>query len=191
MFGGEGYELWKSEVLLREKVPLETDSANHVCPFAGSQNLSTTPLSSHAPSSPSAQRIHNGSGTALARTGSHQGVFNSSPAASRAVYRVICPPPPKYLLDGQVQCRIFRTVFNPDNLRLGNKILRQRLRGPSMAAYYPRKMGTIKELQRAYPGYEIFDEDEEERFEKVRIKKSRGKGAPKKKRTAAGELFFF
>ena len=55
-----------------------------------------------------------------------------------------------------------------------------------MAAYYPRRMGTIKELQKAYPDYEIFDEAEEDRQEKVRIAKARGKGPPKKKRTAAG-----
>lgn len=85
----------------------------------------------------------------------------------------------------QTQCRIFNTVFNPTGLRTGNKILRQRLRGPAFAAYYPRRVATIKELQRAYPGFETYDEDEEDRVEHVAINKSRGKGAPKKKRTAA------
>ena len=69
----------------------------------------------------------------------------------------------------QAQCRIFSTTFNPERLRLGNKILRQRLKGPTVAAYYPRKMGTLKELQQAYPDFEVIDEKEEDRFEKIRV----------------------
>ena len=93
------------------------------------------------------------------------------------------------LLDlARTQCRIFSTIFNPDRLRMGNKILRQRLRGPSLAAYYPRKVATFRDLQKAYPGFEGYDEQEADREEHVQITKSRGKGAPKKKRTAAGEF---
>ncbi|APA05853.1 hypothetical protein SS1G_01762 [Sclerotinia sclerotiorum 1980 UF-70] len=86
----------------------------------------------------------------------------------------------------KVQCRIFSTTFNPDRLRTGNKILRQRLKGPALAAYYPRKMATIKDLQKAYDEYDVetYDDDEEDRFEHITILKARGKGAPKKKRTA-------
>ncbi|TAQ90794.1 hypothetical protein B7494_g843 [Chlorociboria aeruginascens] len=83
----------------------------------------------------------------------------------------------------KVQCRIFATTFNPDALRLGNKILRQRLRGPALAAYYPRRVATFKDLQRAYPDFDMYDEDEEERLVHVAELKLRGKGAPKKKRT--------
>lgn len=56
-----------------------------------------------------------------------------------------------------------------------------------MAAYYPRRVVRFQDLQKAYPGFETFDDDEEDRVEHVQISKSRGKGAPKKKRTAAGE----
>lgn len=88
----------------------------------------------------------------------------------------------------QVQCGIFSTIFNPTGERLGNKILRQRLRGPALAAYYPRRVATFKDLQKLYPGFETYNEFEEDRLEHLQIAKSRGKGAPKKKRTAAGKI---
>ncbi|KUJ09117.1 uncharacterized protein LY89DRAFT_676482 [Mollisia scopiformis] len=85
----------------------------------------------------------------------------------------------------KVQCRIFSTTFNPEGLRLGNKILRQRLKGPALASYYPRKVATIQDLQKLYPEFDEFiDEAEEDRLEGIKILKARGKGAPKKKRTA-------
>ncbi|KAG9233131.1 mitochondrial ribosomal subunit S27-domain-containing protein [Amylocarpus encephaloides] len=85
----------------------------------------------------------------------------------------------------KVQCRIFSHTFNPEGARLGNKVLRQRLKGPALAAYYPRKMATFKDLQKAYPQWETYDEEQEDRLEALKIIKARGKGAPKKKRTAA------
>ncbi|KAF2219675.1 mitochondrial ribosomal subunit S27-domain-containing protein [Elsinoe ampelina] len=92
-------------------------------------------------------------------------------------------PLPRLLTLLRTQCTIFNTTFNPSRLRTGNKILRQRLRGPAMAAYYPRRIATIKDLAKAYPDYEVIDEDEDDRLENVQITKSRGKGPPKKKRT--------
>lgn len=86
----------------------------------------------------------------------------------------------------QVQCRVFNRTFNPDRLRLGNKILRQRLKGPTLASYYPPRFRVIQELRRAYPDFEIEDEAEKERLEKLERQKARGKGAPKKRRTKAG-----
>lgn len=86
----------------------------------------------------------------------------------------------------QTQCKIFSTAFNPEGVRTGNKILRQRLRGPALAAYYPRKVATINDVRKAYPELLTWDEKEEVRLETVAITKARGKGAPKKKRTAAG-----
>ncbi|RQM04747.1 hypothetical protein DH86_00004056 [Scytalidium sp. 3C] len=83
----------------------------------------------------------------------------------------------------KVQCRIFGSVFNPEGLRTGNKILRQRLKGPILAAYYPRKVATFKDLQRKFPDLDMYNEEEEERLEKIKLLKARGKGAPKKKRT--------
>jgi small subunit ribosomal protein S33 len=51
-----------------------------------------------------------------------------------------------------------------------------------MAAYYPRRVARFADLQKAYPGFETYDDFEEDRIESVAITKSRGKGAPKKKR---------
>lgn len=65
----------------------------------------------------------------------------------------------------QKQCTIFSSTFNPSRLRTGNKILRQRLKGPSVAAYYPRRVATYKDLVAAYPGLETWDDDEEDRLE--------------------------
>ena len=87
----------------------------------------------------------------------------------------------------QMQCRIFNTIYNPTAQRLGNKVLRQRLRGPSLAAYYPRRVATFTSLQALYPDVEMYDQLEEERLEHIQIMKARGKGAPKKKKTATGE----
>lgn len=69
----------------------------------------------------------------------------------------------------QTQCRIFNTVYNPDQKRQGTKILRQRLKGPTFAAYYPRRVVTLKTLAKEYPGYELENYDEEERQEDVRM----------------------
>ena len=68
---------------------------------------------------------------------------------------------------------------------MGNKILRQRLIGPSVVKYYPPRIDVVKELRREYPDWQVFDEEEEERLEKIKLQKMRGKGPPKK-RTAAG-----
>ncbi|KAK2749187.1 mitochondral 37S ribosomal protein S27 [Myotisia sp. PD_48] len=85
----------------------------------------------------------------------------------------------------KVQCRIFSQNYNPDNLRLGNKILRQRLKGATLASYYPRKTVSFRDLQDAYRplDLETWDEDQLYREEGIQIRKMRGKGAPKKKRT--------
>lgn len=69
----------------------------------------------------------------------------------------------------QTQCRIFNTVFNPDHKRQGTKILRQRLKGPTFAAYYPRRTATIRSLGKYYPDYELMDDEEEDRLEKNRM----------------------
>lgn len=84
----------------------------------------------------------------------------------------------------RVQCRIFSSTFNPERLRTGNKVLRERLKGPSVAAYYPRKVVSFKDLKNLFPDLETWDEDEEDRLDNVAILKSRGKGAPKKKTSA-------
>ncbi|KAL6720164.1 hypothetical protein ACLMJK_002085 [Lecanora helva] len=88
----------------------------------------------------------------------------------------------------KVQCRIFSQTYNPLRLRTGNRVLRQRLRGPSVAAYYPPRVATIKDLQKGFKKFdediETWDDDEEDRLEHLLLAKQRGKGAPKKKRSA-------
>lgn len=38
-----------------------------------------------------------------------------------------------------------------------------------MAAYYPRKVVTFRDLQKAYPDLETWDEEEEDRLEALRV----------------------
>lgn len=91
----------------------------------------------------------------------------------------------------QLQSTLFSTTFNPSNARLGNKVLRQRLKGPTLAAYYPRKSATVEDIQKEFAKLDLvtWNEEEEDRLEGLQIAKLRGKGAPKKKRTADGEFF--
>lgn len=94
------------------------------------------------------------------------------------------PPPP------QVQCALFSSTYNPAGIRAGNKVLRQRLRGPTLAAYYPRKSATLTDLKHAFSKHDldITIPEEEDRLEGITFAKLRGKGAPKKKREKDSEL---
>jgi Mitochondrial ribosomal subunit S27 len=69
-------------------------------------------------------------------------------------------------------------------------VLRQRLKGPALAAYYPRKSATVEDIQKEFARFDLvtWNEEEEDRLEGLQIAKLRGKGAPKKKRTADGEF---
>lgn len=84
----------------------------------------------------------------------------------------------------KLQCSIFGTTFNPTQQRLGNNVLRQRLKGPQLAAYYPRKSATIEDVMKEFKKHDLetWNEEEEDRLELLAITKLRGKGAPKKKR---------
>lgn len=75
-----------------------------------------------------------------------------------------CPPANQL----QAQCQVFATNFNPDGIRMGNKVLRQRLRGPALAAYYPRRVATIKDVRQEFgPGLDTWEDAEEDRFEYI------------------------
>lgn len=71
----------------------------------------------------------------------------------------------------QTQCRIFSLNFNPQRLRLGNKVLRQRLRGPTLAAWYPTEDVSFRDLQTKYKrlGLTTFDEAEDDRQEAIQM----------------------
>lgn len=63
---------------------------------------------------------------------------------------------------------MFATTYNPDGIRMGNKILRQRLRGPALASYYPRRMWQISDFNHLFgPELEILNEEEDERLEAI------------------------
>lgn len=47
---------------------------------------------------------------------------------------------------------------------------------------------TLNDLRKAYPELQTWNEKEVDRLESVAITKARGKGPPKKKRTAAGKF---
>ncbi|KEY70442.1 hypothetical protein S40285_03070 [Stachybotrys chlorohalonatus IBT 40285] len=82
----------------------------------------------------------------------------------------------------KAQCQVFATTFNPEGVRMGSKVLRQRLKGPALAAYYPRKVAGIKDVKREFgPTLATWDEQEEERLDHIEELKARGKNAPKKK----------
>ncbi|KAK0741717.1 mitochondrial ribosomal subunit S27-domain-containing protein [Apiosordaria backusii] len=83
----------------------------------------------------------------------------------------------------EARCKLFETTFNPEGIRAGNKILRQRLKGPALAGYYPRRLWTMQEFQAEFRDLHLMVDDEKEldRFEHVSLLKARGKGAPKKK----------
>ncbi|KAK4237647.1 mitochondrial ribosomal subunit S27-domain-containing protein [Achaetomium macrosporum] len=85
----------------------------------------------------------------------------------------------------RARCELFATTFNPEGIRTGNKILRQRLKGPALASYYPRKIMTFRDFQKEFKPLELEVENEEEldRLEHIAALKARGKGAPKKKKT--------
>ena len=108
------------------------------------------------------------------------------------------PPPSTPLLPPstnfpKLQSRIFNTTHNPTRARLGNAILRQRLKGPQLASYYPRKSATVDDILREFKKFDLtgWNEEEEDRLEGIAIAKLRGKGAPKKKRSAEGEYLQF
>ena len=78
---------------------------------------------------------------------------------------------------------IFQTSYNPTSQRTGAKYLKRRLRGPSMVNYYPQQL-SISALNKEFQGLDLIDEDEEQRLQDVADKKKRGKGAPKKAKSA-------
>ena len=83
----------------------------------------------------------------------------------------------------QLRCQIFQTSYNPTSVRTGAKYLRARLRGPSMIRYYPEEL-TVARFNRMGGDFKIQDWAEYQRLADVEEKKRRGKGAPKKAKSA-------
>ncbi|KAH7347748.1 mitochondrial ribosomal subunit S27-domain-containing protein [Plectosphaerella cucumerina] len=88
----------------------------------------------------------------------------------------------------KTQCQIFSTTYNPERLRTGNKVLRQRLRGPSLATYYPERTVTVRDVMKSFgPHLTTFDLEEDDRLDHISELKSRGKSAPSKKKVKTAE----
>jgi small subunit ribosomal protein S33 len=91
------------------------------------------------------------------------------------------PPTPARLAKlTQTACKIFSTVYNPTAARSGNKILRERLVGPTVSSYYPQPLIHFRDIKAAFPQLNLIDTDEKERLDEIARRKRRGKGAPKK-----------
>lgn len=80
----------------------------------------------------------------------------------------------------QLSCKIFDNVYNPTAARTGNKILRQRLLGPTLTAYHPQRLVHFRDIKALYPELGLVDLDEKARLDEIARRKRRGKGAPKK-----------
>lgn len=83
----------------------------------------------------------------------------------------------------RLRSTIFQSSYNPTSQRTGAKYLKRRLRGPSMIEYYPNQL-SIATLNKEFPGLNLVDEYEAQRLQDVADKKKRGKGAPKKAKSA-------
>ncbi len=83
-----------------------------------------------------------------------------------------------------LQCKVFGTTYNPTQARTGAKVLRQRLQGPSMLAYYPPTVN-LRAIEKLAPGLgRLQDVREIQREKDVERKKMLGKGPPKKGKSA-------
>ncbi|OZJ05310.1 hypothetical protein BZG36_01580 [Bifiguratus adelaidae] len=80
----------------------------------------------------------------------------------------------------KLTCTLFHNVYNPTHARTGNKVLRRRLIGPTLASYYPQTTLKFRQVQAAFPDLGLVDLDEKERLDEISRRKRRGKGAPKK-----------
>ncbi|CAG8457585.1 10320_t:CDS:2 [Paraglomus occultum] len=89
-------------------------------------------------------------------------------------------PKPRLLKLQELTCSLFNTVYNPTSARTGNKILKQRLIGPSIVNWYPAKMIKLKEISNMFPDFDLVDQGEQRRLDDIARRKRRGKGAPKK-----------
>jgi len=80
----------------------------------------------------------------------------------------------------QLTARIFNHSYNPSGVRTGNKILRQRLIGPTITNWYPKNLIKLNEITELFPGFKLVDLQEKQRLDDIARLRKRGKGAPKK-----------
>jgi len=94
----------------------------------------------------------------------------------------IIPTPSKARLAqlAQLSAKIFNNVYNPTGERTGNKVLRKRLIGSTVAEWYPKRIITLRKITDTFPGMKLINQEEKLRLEEIAKRKKRGKGAPKK-----------
>lgn len=83
----------------------------------------------------------------------------------------------------KLQSWIFNKAFNPENKRIGAKVLREPLKGELVKDYYYPSLKNIprpKQLNKMFADWHSYDPVEDYRFERVEYLKRKGKGAPKK-----------
>ncbi|BGP37881.1 mitochondral 37S ribosomal protein S27 [Rhodotorula kratochvilovae] len=80
----------------------------------------------------------------------------------------------------KLRADVLGTVYNPDSLRTGSKVLKARLRGPAMLRYYGDRFSSFRGLNNAIPGLELRDLVEETRLLDIETLRKRGKVKPKK-----------
>ncbi|KAF9177506.1 hypothetical protein BGZ51_007260 [Haplosporangium sp. Z 767] len=91
------------------------------------------------------------------------------------------PAASKLAMLNKLSCAIFGNVYNPQGIRTGNKILRQRLVGPAINSYYPNvKQIKVREITKMAPEMNLVDLAEKTRLDDLSERKKRGKGPPKK-----------
>ncbi|GAA6042762.1 hypothetical protein JCM8097_007464 [Rhodosporidiobolus ruineniae] len=103
----------------------------------------------------------------------------AAPPVARTVAQTV-PPASRLQQLVKLRSELFGTVYNPDSLRTGSKILKQRLRGPAMLEYYGQRFSGWKALNAAIPGLELRDVVEEQRLLDIETLRKRGKVKPKK-----------
>lgn len=103
--------------------------------------------------------------------------------------QILAPSKQKLIKLQQIQCAVFRTTYNPTQMKTGSKILSAPLKGQTLANYYgPSDFPSIAKMAKSLstPSFSVINEPEQYRVERVEDLKRRGKGSPKKIREAAG-----
>lgn len=77
--------------------------------------------------------------------------------------RFVLPSAQRLQQLAKLRTEIFGTAYNPESLRTGSKVLKARLRGPSMLRYYGDRVSGWKGLNAAVPNLELKDVHEETR----------------------------
>ncbi|RHZ54806.1 hypothetical protein Glove_423g33 [Diversispora epigaea] len=91
-------------------------------------------------------------------------------------------PPTKERLAvlAKLTAKLFDNNYNPTGIRTGNKILRQRLIGPTVTNWYPKPLIKKREITELFPEFQLIDLEEKQRLDDIARLRKRGKGAPKK-----------